>query len=90
MGVNLMENLLHERAYDLDFFVQKKIEKNPLNQSVPELTEKFMNKTRQIERVSEEVTEEVIRREIDSGRGTAFGKSKKREGENTGFNGIGM
>jgi|LakMenE01Jun11ns_1017448.scaffolds.fasta_scaffold9747254_2 hypothetical protein len=65
MGVNLMENLLHERAYDLDFFVQKKIEKNPLNQSVPELTEKFMNKTRQIERVSEEVTEEVIRREID-------------------------
>lgn len=60
-----MENLLHERAYDLDYFASKKIEKKPMDQSVPEITEKFMKQSRQIERVSDEVTEEVIRREID-------------------------
>ena len=48
-----MENLLHERAYDLDYFATKKIDKKPLNQSVPEVTEKFLRQSRQIARVSE-------------------------------------
>ena len=60
-----MENLLHERAYDLDYFATKKIDKKLLNQSVPEVTEKFLRQSRQIARVSEEVTEDVIKREID-------------------------